>query len=100
MTERHAQFRRQGYVTLPGALDADELATLRRVCDTLMDEPIDDGGNGRHKIGLGEDRRFLAHRPCFRGRRDFIGPARRTRRHRTRPHRSADAGTTLSRDRH
>ncbi len=62
MTERHAQFRRQGYVTLPGALDADELATLRRVCDTLLDEPVDDGGSGRHKIGLGEDRRFMAHR--------------------------------------
>ena len=56
------EFRRQGYVVRNLAVSPDELAMLRRVCDTLLDEPVDDGGNGRHRIGLGKDRRFLAHR--------------------------------------
>jgi len=62
MPERLAKFREQGFVSLDTALAADELATLRRVCDVLLDEPVDDGGKDRHKIGLGEDRRFLCHR--------------------------------------
>ncbi|MEO1452329.1 MAG: phytanoyl-CoA dioxygenase family protein [Pseudomonadota bacterium] len=55
-------FQTQGYTTFPGALDADDLATLRTACDTLLNEPVDDGGGDRHKIGLGQARRFLAHR--------------------------------------
>lgn len=56
------QFREQGYAVFPGAVDAADLKILREACQTLLDEPIDDGGNGRHKIGLGAARRFLAHR--------------------------------------
>ena len=56
------QFRRKGYVAGSLAVSPDELSMLRRVCGTLLDEPVDDGGNGRHRIGLGKDRRFLAHR--------------------------------------
>ena len=56
------EFRRKGYVAGNLAVSPDELAMLRRVCDTLLDEPVDDGGNGKHRIGLGKDRRFLAHR--------------------------------------
>lgn len=59
---RYSQFRRDGYVVVPNALDAAELALLRGTCATLLDEPVDDGGDGRHKIGLGQDRRFLSHR--------------------------------------
>ena len=56
-------FRKQGFLIFEDALGADELETLRASCQTLMDEPLDDGGHsGRHKIGLGEARRFLAHR--------------------------------------
>ncbi len=62
MTSSAEQFRSNGYAIFPGALDAEELTILRDACQTLLDEPIDDGGNGRHKIGLGEARRFLAHR--------------------------------------
>ncbi len=56
------EFRRRGYLAGNVAVSPDELAMLRRVCDSLLDEPLDDGGNGRHRIGLGKDRRFLAHR--------------------------------------
>ncbi|MEL6645035.1 MAG: phytanoyl-CoA dioxygenase family protein [Pseudomonadota bacterium] len=55
-------FQTQGYATFPQALDPSELATLRSACDTLLSEPVDDGGGDRHKIGLGQARRFLAHR--------------------------------------
>ena len=56
-------FRKQGYLVFEDALDAEELRFLREACQTLLDEPLDDGGHsGRHKIGLGEARRFLAHR--------------------------------------
>lgn len=57
-----AAFRKAGYRLYPGALAPEELETLRGACQTLLDEPIDDGGKDRHKIGLGEARRFLAHR--------------------------------------
>lgn len=56
------QFRRDGYCVLPIAVGSADLETLRDACQTLLDEPVDDGGNGRHRIGLGEARRFLAHR--------------------------------------
>lgn len=55
-------FKSQGYATFPNALDTAELATLRNACETLLSEPVDDGGGDRHKIGLGTSRRFLAHR--------------------------------------
>ena len=56
-------FRKQGYLVFEDALSATELADLRAACQTLVDEPLDDGGHsGRHKIGLGSARRFLAHR--------------------------------------
>lgn len=55
-------FREQGYLVFDQALDSGELDTLRSACDTLLDEPVDDGGKDRHKIGLGQARRFLAHR--------------------------------------
>lgn len=55
-------FARQGYATFPGALDTSDLAMLRGACDALLSEPVDDGGGDRHKIGLGQARRFLAHR--------------------------------------
>ncbi|MEM0947337.1 MAG: phytanoyl-CoA dioxygenase family protein [Pseudomonadota bacterium] len=57
-----ASFQRQGYTAFPGALEQDELQILRSACDTLLAEPVDDGGGDRHKIGLGHARRFLAHR--------------------------------------
>lgn len=55
-------FREQGYVLFEGALSQNELSTLRRVCDELLDEPAEDGGGNTHKIGLGKKRRFLRHR--------------------------------------
>jgi len=55
-------FREQGYVLFEEALSPEELATLRHVCDELMDEPSEDGGGNTHRIGLGEKRRFLRHR--------------------------------------
>ncbi len=55
-------FQEQGYFVAAESLKAEELETLRRTCDFLLDEPIDDGGNGKHRIGLGSRRRFLAHR--------------------------------------
>ena len=50
------------FVLFENALDETELATLRSVCDALLDEPVDDGGGKTHRIGLGEKRRFLRHR--------------------------------------
>jgi len=55
-------FRARGFTIFDSALDPDQLATLRAACDTLLAEPVDDGGGARHKIGLGTARRFLAHR--------------------------------------
>ena len=62
MLDTQTGFRSQGYAVFEDALSEDELNVLRAACQTLLDEPIDDGGNGRHKIGLGAARRFLAHR--------------------------------------
>lgn len=58
----NTEFHRNGHMVFPNALPASALATLREACDTLMSEPVDDGGGDRHKIGLGAARRFLAHR--------------------------------------
>lgn len=55
-------FRRDGYTTFPDALTGEDLSMLRTVCDTLLDEPAQDGGEGLHNIGLGQARRFLRHR--------------------------------------
>ena len=57
-----AGFREQGYAVFPDALGAAELQTLQNACNHLLAEPVDDGGGDRHKIGLGQARRFLAHR--------------------------------------
>lgn len=57
------KFRQTGYAVFPNALSAEDLSLLQKTCDALLDEPVDDGGHsGRHKIGLGQKRRFLAHR--------------------------------------
>jgi ectoine hydroxylase-related dioxygenase (phytanoyl-CoA dioxygenase family) len=55
-------FIRQGYGVLPAALTEAELSMLRTTCDTLLDEPPEDGGGETHNIGKGEARRFLRHR--------------------------------------
>ncbi len=57
-----SRFRQAGYLAGVATVLPDELDMLRRVCDALTDEPVDDGGDGRHRIGLGRNRRFLAHR--------------------------------------
>jgi ectoine hydroxylase-related dioxygenase (phytanoyl-CoA dioxygenase family) len=63
MSTTHQSFRENGYAVFPSALSDAELSLLRQSCQTLLDEPIDDGGHsGKHKIGLGSARRFLAHR--------------------------------------
>lgn len=76
MKETVREFRRVGYRVFPDAVGPNELGMLRNACDFLLDEPIDDGGNGRHKIGLGPARRFLAHRhEAFPGLETFLtGP--------------------------
>ena len=58
----NSEFIENGYAVYPYAISPDELAMLRSVCDTLLDEPPEDGGGSTHKIGLGEARRFLRHR--------------------------------------
>lgn len=62
MTSSIEQFRSAGYAVFPGAVGTGDLAMLRGACQALLDEPVDDGGDGRHRIGLGSARRFLAHR--------------------------------------
>ena len=56
------EFRKQGYAVFEHAVSPEQLEVLRKACTTLLDEPVDDGGGDRHKIGLGSARRFLAHR--------------------------------------
>ncbi|MDE0112101.1 MAG: phytanoyl-CoA dioxygenase family protein [Albidovulum sp.] len=56
------QFQREGYAIVERGVSEPELASLRQACDTLLAEPVDDGGGARHRIGLGKRRRFLAHR--------------------------------------
>ncbi|MEM9248811.1 MAG: phytanoyl-CoA dioxygenase family protein [Pseudomonadota bacterium] len=67
-------FRRNGYVIYENALSPDELAGFRKACEDLLAEPVSDGGtDGKHKIGLGAARRFLAHRhEEFPAVNDFI----------------------------
>ena len=60
--DAYREFRGRGHSAGIGTVNPEELEELRTVCDTLLDEPLDDGGNGRHRIGLGSNRRFLAHR--------------------------------------
>lgn len=69
-----AQFRKDGYVVIKGGLSAAELEGMRAACNELLDEPVNDGGQGDiHKIGLGEARRFLRHRhEEFAAVRDLI----------------------------
>ena len=57
-----SQFRKSGHLISAHGVGEAELSALRTACDELLAEPVDDGGNGRHKIGLGHKRRFLAHR--------------------------------------
>lgn len=56
------QFTRQGYLPASCALSPSELQLMRGVCDVLLAEPAEDGGHGKHLIGLGQRRRFLSHR--------------------------------------
>ena len=58
------EFTRSGFIASDMRVDDQELGTLESVCNRLLDRPVDDGGNGRHRIGLGQNRRFLAH--CHR----------------------------------
>lgn len=62
MLDTASNFRTSGYAVFENALSEDDLTVLRSACQALLDEPVDDGGNGKHKIGLGSARRFLAHR--------------------------------------
>ena len=56
------QFRKDGFAIVEGGISDSELEALALACDSLLGEPADDGGGARHRIGLGERRRFLAHR--------------------------------------
>ncbi len=56
------RFLDEGYFVHEGVVSTNDLELLTQCCDTLLDEPIDDGGGDRHEIGLGKRRRFLAHR--------------------------------------
>ena len=61
-SRQREQFRKLGHVQSRRGVSAQELAMLRNTCDALLEEPVDDGGGSRHRIGLGRRRRFLAHR--------------------------------------
>ncbi len=56
------KFQKNGYAVFPDALSRSEVDLLRDACQTLLQEPVHDGGGQQHKIGLGAARRFLAHR--------------------------------------
>ena len=66
MENARALFREQGYVLFEEALSPDELATLRDVCDALLDEPVEDGGGNTHRIGLGKKPFILSTMPGTR----------------------------------
>jgi hypothetical protein len=55
-------FDHQGYRVFADALSDGDLGMLRDVCDKLLEEPAQDGGEGLHNIGRGDARRFLRHR--------------------------------------
>ncbi len=56
-----ATYRKQGYLIVENMLDGRELAALQGVAETLLAEPVADEV-GFHKIGKGQDLRFLRHR--------------------------------------
>ncbi len=62
MADLHETFRSKGHVLSDTPLSASELSMMRQVCETLLSEPVSDGGDGKHTIGLGQSRRFLSHR--------------------------------------
>ncbi len=62
MGRLNKDFQHDGYVALAKPLDADALSMLQRVCDELLDEKPQNGGEGLHDIGLGRRRQFLRHR--------------------------------------
>ena len=62
MRDQSQRFREQGYAVFDSILSPHQLQMLRGICDTLLAEPAQDGGETLHTIGLGERRRFLRHR--------------------------------------
>jgi len=62
MHQTQDDFTANGYTVSPVSLTMAELDLMRHVCETLLAEPAEDGGEGKHTIGLGQRRRFLAHR--------------------------------------
>lgn len=67
------KFVSEGYFVDENSLSRSSLDLLGNCCNTLLEEPIDDGGGDRHEIGLGKRRRFLAHRhEEFDGLETFI----------------------------
>jgi ectoine hydroxylase-related dioxygenase (phytanoyl-CoA dioxygenase family) len=62
MTQIRDDFTKTGYTIGHASLTTAELDLMREVCETLLAEPAEDGGEGKHTIGLGQRRRFLAHR--------------------------------------
>ncbi len=61
-TELLRDYRERGYCVMQNALSPEELAGLQSAAEELLDEKPQDGGEGLHNIGRGEDRRFLRHR--------------------------------------
>ena len=80
MSQMQNDYQSNGYVTALQPLDDHALSMLRRVCDELLEEPPEDGGEGLHNIGLGRRRQFLRHRhPDFPELEEFLlngAPAR------------------------
>lgn len=73
MDRLRLDFVERGYVTRVSPLSTDTLAMLRSVCDELLEEKPDDGGEGLHNIGLGRRRQFLRHRhPDYPELEDFL----------------------------
>lgn len=62
MTQIRDDYSKTGYTIGHASLTSAELDLMREVCETLLAEPAADGGEGKHTIGLGQRRRFLAHR--------------------------------------
>lgn len=62
MLDTVQDFTRQGHAVFEDALSPDTLTMLRDICDALLAAPPEDGGAGKHNIGQGAARRFLAHR--------------------------------------
>ena len=63
LPDQIASFHQQGYIVLPDAIPAPQLAGLARACDRLMEEePAWNGGGKFHNLGRGEVLRFLRQR--------------------------------------